>query len=148
MQHRAIVMTVTIAASLAVVAADRATAQTWAGTGRVKGVVTDVNGDAVAGARVTYRMVQDRDVGPEPFVTDDRGRYSFRGLLGGLWFVRAEADGFDPWEGTSEVSASGAPEPLEITLEASSETEPADEGVSAEGGDSNPGRTASGPRGT
>jgi hypothetical protein len=124
---------VLLAALHAAMAVEPASAQEWAGSGRVKGVVTDTDGEPIRGALVTYRMVQDRDTGPAPFVTDKRGRYSFHGLRGGLWFVRAEAEGFDVWEGTSEVFSSGAPEVLEIELTSGSgnESGEADETVRA-----------------
>ena len=52
------------------------------GTGP-NGVVLDHEGNPVQGAEVFYEMLQDRQSGPSPFVTNKKGQFSFLGLKGG-----------------------------------------------------------------
>lgn len=103
---------------LAGFAADVA-AQDWSGSGRVKGTVTDVDGNPIAGAKVFYRMLEDRDAGPPPFTTNKKGGFSFLGIKGGTWIVRVEADGFRPWTSPMpvEVYSTGLSETVDAQLE-------------------------------
>jgi len=71
-------------------------AQQWSGTGRVSGVITDPDGAPVVGAVVTYRVADDPEAGPAPFVTDEKGEYRFAGLKSGNWVITVEAEGFLP----------------------------------------------------
>ena len=94
-------------------------AQDWSGSGRVKGTVTDADGQPIAGAKVFYRMLEDRDAGPPPFTTNKKGSFSFLGLKGGTWIVRVEADGFRPWTCPApvEVYSTGVSDTVDAQLE-------------------------------
>ncbi|PWB68868.1 MAG: hypothetical protein C3F15_15830, partial [Holophagae bacterium] len=94
-------------------------AQDWAGSGRVKGMVTDMDGAPIAGAKVYYRMLENRDAGPPPFITNKKGAYGFLGLKGGTWIVRVEADGYYPWSSPEpvEVYSTGVSNPVDAQLE-------------------------------
>jgi len=92
-------------------------AQAWSGAGRIKGTVTDQEGNPIKGATVTYRMMEDRDTGPAPLKTDKKGRYSRLGLRGGTWLVTVEADGYKRWQGPAEVFSHAAPETLHVEME-------------------------------
>lgn len=84
-------------------------------TGRMQGVVRDINGDAIKGAVV--RAIHP-DAVPREFTsaTDERGRWAIIGLkVGPNWRFVAEAPGYFPEEGTLAVrSQMGAP--LTFTL--------------------------------
>ncbi len=94
-------------------------AQEWSGSGRVKGTVTDLDGNPIKGAQVSYRMLIDPEAGPPPFVTDKKGRFSFLGLKGGKWWVRVEAEGYQIWKSPVpvEVFSTGVSDPVEPQLE-------------------------------
>ena len=78
-------------------------AQDWSGSGRVRGKVTGPDGKPIAGAKVYYRMVENPEAGPPPFITNKSGAFSFLGLKGGAWLVGVEADGFKPWSSPAPV---------------------------------------------
>jgi hypothetical protein len=110
-----------IATATALVAtAGPAWAQDWAGSGRVKGVVTDTDGKPVAGAQVIYRMLNDPESGPPPMVTNKKGKFSMLGLKGGSWTVRVEAEGYYPWitPAPVEIFSTGVSPAVEAVLEA------------------------------
>lgn len=94
-------------------------AQDWAGSGRVKGTVTDSGGTPIAGAKVYFRMLGNREAGPPPFITNKKGAYGFLGLKGGTWIVRVEADGYYPWSSPEpvEVYSTGVSDPVDAQLE-------------------------------
>jgi len=94
-------------------------AQDWAGSGRVKGTVTATDGTPIAGAKVYFRMLADREAGPPPFTTNKKGAYGFLGLKGGTWVVRVEADGYYPWSSPEpvEVYSTGVSDPVDAKLE-------------------------------
>jgi tetratricopeptide (TPR) repeat protein len=106
-------------AALLVAACVPVAAQEWSGSGRVTGTVFDEDGQPVAGAQVFYRMVQDRELGPAPFVTNKKGKFSFLGLRGGRWVVRVEAEGFYPWNSPEpvDVYSSGKSDEVDAVLE-------------------------------
>jgi Tfp pilus assembly protein PilF len=110
----------TIAILLLVGLAGEVAAQDWSGSGRVRGTVTDTEGKPIAGAKVFYRMLEDREAGPPPFTTNKKGSYSFLGLKGGTWIVRVEADGYRPWTTPTpvEVYSTGVSESVDAALEA------------------------------
>ena len=81
--------------ALGLLLASTAQAQ-WTGTGRVSGVVTGPGGKPITGAKVTYRLAEDPNEGPEPFLTDADGEYQFAGLKSTNWLISVEADGFLP----------------------------------------------------
>lgn len=90
-----------------------ALAQDWTGRGRLNGQVIDDNKEPVEGAQVF--LLKDGQ-GPDPILTNKKGRWSYLGLVGGAWTVRIEADGFVPREGPAQVSEFGANKALVITL--------------------------------
>jgi Tfp pilus assembly protein PilF len=94
-------------------------AQDWSGSGRVRGKVTGPDGKPIAGAKVYYRMVENPEAGPPPFITNKSGAFSFLGLKGGDWMVGVEAEGFQPWSSPVpvEVYSTGVSEPVEVKLE-------------------------------
>jgi len=94
-------------------------AQDWSGSGRVRGKVTGPDGKPIAGAKVYYRMLENPEAGPPPFITNKSGAFSFLGLKGGDWMVGVEAEGFQPWSSPVpvEVYSSGVSEPVEVKLE-------------------------------
>lgn len=91
-------------------------AQAWSGASRIKGHVEDPDGAPIKGAKVTYRMMQDRDTGPASLFTNKHGNYARLGLRGGTWLVTVEADGFERWQGPSELFSSTAPETLIVKM--------------------------------
>ena len=88
-------------------------AQDWAGRGRLNGNVIDENKNPIEGARVILLL---DGKGPDPIITDKKGRWSYLGLVGGAWTIRIEADGFMPREGPAQVSEFGANKALTITM--------------------------------
>jgi tetratricopeptide (TPR) repeat protein len=94
MAHRSRKGTI-VALSLGLLLASSAHAQ-WTGTGRVSGFVTGPDGEPIAGAKVTYRLVSHPDEGPDPFTTDAKGEYRFAGLKSTSWWISIEAEGFLP----------------------------------------------------
>jgi Tfp pilus assembly protein PilF len=94
-------------------------AQDWSGSGRVRGKVTGPDGKPIAGAKVFYRMLENPEAGPPPFITNKSGTFSFLGLKGGAWLVGVEADGFKPWSSPApvEVFSTGVSDPVEAQLE-------------------------------
>jgi Tfp pilus assembly protein PilF len=108
-----------IAGFLLIGLAGEVAAQDWSGSGRVRGKVTGPDGKPVAGAKVYYRMVENPEAGPPPFVTNKSGSFSFLGLKGGDWMVRVEADGFATWSSgvPVEVFSTGVSDPVEVRLE-------------------------------
>lgn len=115
--RRSIMIFVGLAATIILVAGTQnAMAQAWSGAARIKGEVTDLQGNPIKGAKVTYRMMQDRDTGPAPLFTDKKGRYSRLGLRGGTWLVTVEADGYERWQGPTEIYSHAAPDVLHVEM--------------------------------
>lgn len=85
-----------------------ASAQDWTGRGRMPIAVRDQAGEPVAGAVVTARRADQPDAGPEPGVTNDRGKVVFAGLRHGQWQVTVEADGYLTAEGTVPIDEYGS----------------------------------------
>jgi Flp pilus assembly protein TadD len=90
-----------------------ALAQDWSGRGRLNGQVVDENKQPIEGARV-FLLLDGK--GPDPIVTNQKGRWSYLGLTGGSWTVRIEADGLVPREGPAQVSEFGSGKALVTTL--------------------------------
>lgn len=86
----------------------QASAQSWAGQGRMSGQVLDEHEQPLAGAQVEVRLGDHG--GPEAVVTDERGRWSILGLAPGRWRIVIRADGYLQSEGQIDVGAGpGAP---------------------------------------
>ena len=80
-------------------------AQDWAGKGRVQGLIKDEAGNPLEGAQVTLLFPPDSPIGgPEPFLTNKKGRWSYLGLRGGTWKVLIDIEGFMPSEGLLYVN--------------------------------------------
>lgn len=109
---------------LALLVAATASAQGWRGVGRLSGVVVDQAGKPVQGAKVMLMSVKSGN-GPDPIITDARGKWTAGGLLGGQWHVDVEAPGFLPRKTNANVSEIDrlAP-PIRIELEAKPEEKP------------------------
>jgi len=88
-------------------------AQDWAGRGRLNGQVVDENRQPIENARVF--LLQGGE-GPDPIVTNQKGRWSFLGLANGPWTIRIEADGYVPREGPAQVNQYAASKALVTTL--------------------------------
>ena len=84
-----------------------------AAAGRVSGIVTDVDGDAVVGARVTVNGLQ-------VTTTDDLGRYVVAGVPAGAFKVEISADGFVSTTATGMVRSSQTTEVAPVALGAAS----------------------------
>ncbi|MEO8502303.1 MAG: tetratricopeptide repeat protein [Acidobacteriota bacterium] len=93
-----------------------ATAQQWAGQGRLQGFVTDKDGKPVVGAKVTLRWGKDPTFGPPPFVTDKSGKWSYLGLSGDTWNIIIEAEGFKGSEGSARANEFGPTPAIRVTL--------------------------------
>lgn len=94
-----------------------ASAQDWAGRGRAHGIVKDESGNPVEGARVeVYLRTQGN--GPEPLMTNEKGRFTHAGLAGGVWTVLIDATGYKPSQGSAQVSQFGSNKAMNIVLAA------------------------------
>ncbi|HZF09778.1 MAG TPA: tetratricopeptide repeat protein [Thermoanaerobaculia bacterium] len=96
-----------------------ALAQSWAGHGRIQGVVTDSQNKPVEGAKITLLKGEgDAAKGPKPIFTDKAGRWSFLGLAGGQWRILIDKDGYVPSEGRSNIveSSFDVPQPIRVQL--------------------------------
>jgi Tfp pilus assembly protein PilF len=108
-----------VACLIAAVAAPAALAQAWRGVGRLHGTVIDKDGKPVKGAKVILKSVRGSDTGPEPIVTDAKGRWQAGGLIGGQWNIDVEAEGFLVRKMTANVSeVERLSPPMKIELEA------------------------------
>ncbi len=105
-----------IVLSLGLLLASSAHAQ-WTGTGRVSGTVTGPDGEPIAGARVTYRLVSDPDDGPDPFTTNAEGVFRFAGLKSANWSIAVEAEGFLPIPPQGTFVFADRNDPIRIQME-------------------------------
>jgi tetratricopeptide (TPR) repeat protein len=90
-------------------------AQIWAGQAEVRGVVTDLDGDPIAGAEVALRLVAQPDVGPQPVETDRQGRWRVGGLAEARWNLVIKARDFIAAEGWVQ-SSTGRAEVTEVWM--------------------------------
>lgn len=98
-----------------------ASAQSWAGRGRMQGELKDEQGKPVEGAQVWLRMGENPidpsnpGEGPKPVTTNKYGKWSFLGLAQGTWRVLIVKDGYLASEGQVKVLEGGAPPPPIVT---------------------------------
>jgi len=93
-----------------------ALAQSWAGRGRIQGEVTDPSGKPIKGAKITLKSPKDPTIGPPTMTTDEKGKWSYLGLVGGTWTVAIEADGFVAAEGPAAVNEFGPSPAVRVKL--------------------------------
>jgi tetratricopeptide (TPR) repeat protein len=115
----ALVLGLALVAGIATAAAD------WHGQGRASGVVQDVDGKPVRGAKVTLRLASDASAGPPVATTDERGRWSVLGLAGDRWRLTVEAEGFISGDGSITVPESGPGATANLQLRPLEEVTPA-----------------------
>jgi tetratricopeptide (TPR) repeat protein len=119
MRHRATFTLFFVAIAL-LAAALPASAQSWAGRGRLQGEVRDEQGQPVEGAKITLRKGNDRvdpnTDGPKSITTNKNGKWSVLGLAQGAWGILIEKDGFMASEGQVPVNEFAVATPLNITL--------------------------------
>jgi len=93
-------------------------AQDWAGKGRAQGLVKDEAGKPIEGATITLKFPANNPIGgPEPLLTNKKGRWSFLGMQGGNWKVLIDKEGFLPSEGALYVNEFQPGQAVVITLE-------------------------------
>ncbi len=97
-----------LAVVLALTLGAAASAQSWAGKGRIQGRVKGPDGNPLEGVKVTLTLNGVEGHGPEPFYTDGKGRWSYLGLTGGQFSVLLEFEGMLPGETSIRVSEFGA----------------------------------------
>jgi len=94
--------------------------QSWAGRGRLQGVVKDENNKPMEGAKVTLRIgtgrVEVETDGPPSLTTDKNGKWQILGLAGGNWGVLIEKEGYMASEGQLKVNEFGPAQPVTIGL--------------------------------
>lgn len=109
-------------------AAATAQAQAWRGVGRLHGTVVDQNDKPIKGAKVILKSVRAGETGPEPVLTDAKGKWAAGGLLGGQWLVDVEAEGFLLRQTNANVSEiERLAKPMKIVLEPKPEEKPKEE---------------------
>jgi len=92
-----------------------ASAQRWAGKGRLHGEIKDEQGRGVEGATVWLRLgdaaidPSNPGEGPKSITTNKNGKWSVLGLAQGDWRVLILKEGFQPSEGIVKVNESGPP---------------------------------------
>jgi Flp pilus assembly protein TadD len=94
-------------------------AQSWAGHGRLQGIVTDSQGKPIQGAKITLLQGEgDQAKGPKPIYTDKAGKWAVLGLAGGQWRILIDKEGYVPSEGRSPVieGGVGVPQPIRVQL--------------------------------
>lgn len=106
----------TLLLALAIGPVTPAQAQDWTGRGRVQGTVLDPDGDPVEGARITLSAGRTEGNGPEPILTNKKGKWSYLGLKGGNWLVRIEKQGYLVSEGQFPLNEFSANKPVIVNL--------------------------------
>jgi tetratricopeptide (TPR) repeat protein len=84
----------TLAAAVLLIAGF-ASAQAGRGVGRIGGIVTDLEGNPIEGARVAISFPQNESLKFES-LTNKKGEWSFIGLGSGNWNLISYAKGYDP----------------------------------------------------
>ncbi len=103
-----------------VLLATAASAQAWAGRGRLSGTVQDAEGNPVEGASVQLTL---GGAGPEAVSTNGKGRWARAGLGGGNWDVLVSKPGYVSTTHSALVQEYASPADrvfLKTTLEAGS----------------------------
>ena len=117
MTRRTNALSVFVLLPLFVLAAQPASAQSWAGRGRVQGEITDeTTGKPVEGAQIVLRKSDSPEAGPAAIFTNAKGKWAAGGLAGGTWSVKIDKQGYVPSEGTVQVNEFGPAPPLRIKL--------------------------------
>jgi len=113
-------MTTLFLLALLVAASVPAWSQSWAGKGRLQGLVKDENGKPAEGATITLRNTGDRvdpkTDGPAQIKTDKNGKWSILGLTSGGWGILIEKEGYLPSEGRLSVNEYTVAQPIVVTL--------------------------------
>jgi tetratricopeptide (TPR) repeat protein len=107
-----------------------ASAQRWAGKGRLHGEIKDEQGRPVEGATIWLRLGDaaidpaNPGDGPKAVTTNKNGKWSILGLAQGGWRVMILKEGFLPSEGNVKVNESGPPpQAIILTLKSMSSAE-------------------------
>lgn len=112
-------------ALLSLAVATGVSAQAWGGAGRLHGVVTDESGKPLAGVKVKLVSVKAGNVGPDPLVTDAKGKWAALGLMGGRWNIDFEGDGYLVKAISADISElNRLTPPIKISLEKKPEEKP------------------------
>lgn len=127
----------TILMAFLLVAAVPVWGQSWAGRGRLQGIVRDESNKPVQGAKVTLRpgteQVDATKPGPGPITTNKNGQWSILGLTGGPWGILIEKEGFMTSEGQTSVAEYGAPpQPIIVKLKVVEQAAPQPAAAAAE----------------
>lgn len=103
-------------------------AQDWAGRGRVQGIVLHKDtGEPIPDAKVTLNWLKGSGGGPEPLITDQKGRWSYLGLAQGGWRVVIEKEDFVPSEGQFQANEFGAGPTIKVEIRPIPEEEKVDQ---------------------
>lgn len=112
-----------------------ASAQRWAGRGRLHGEIKDDQGKPVEGAKIWLRMTEQSidpnnpGDGPPAVTTNKSGKWSILGLAQGDWRALILKEGFLPSEGIVKVNESGPPpQAIVLTLKPAAAAAPAQQG--------------------
>ena len=98
---------------LSLLSALPALAQSWAGQGRLSGLVLDEHEQPLEGAEVRVTLADHG--GPSPVLTNRKGRWSLLGLASGRWNLLVSADGYQQSDGFADV-VPGPSERLRMVL--------------------------------
>ena len=112
---RAIICSVVALVCVAFVAVTPGHAQDWKGKGRLAGKVLDEEGNPLPGAFVKLELPGRG--GPEPLITDDKGKWAIFGLASGRWNVDIGAEGYVTMSAFANVSQVRRLPPGTIQLE-------------------------------
>ncbi|HXT52288.1 MAG TPA: tetratricopeptide repeat protein [Thermoanaerobaculia bacterium] len=109
--------------ALALFGAAPVLAQAWAGHARLQGKISAPDGKPVEGAKIILRQgaIDNLDPanpgpGPDPILTDKKGRWSVLGLAGGDWTIVIVKEGYLTSQGTAKASEFGPAAPINVTL--------------------------------
>ena len=92
-----------------------AAAQEWRGRGRISGIVTNPDGEPIAGCEISLRY--ERSGTGTTAETDGEGRWAVAGLSGGTWLIDFSHPDYQPRGISVQVSELRRMPPIELTLE-------------------------------